>query len=233
MVIRQLSHRQLALRAVLFAVLVCAVAAVSWYTRGYFSKAPIKPEAHNGITATVFWVGEGATDDNDFIHNRSSAWMGDWVEAFGGIDDPDDRCGYRPCGFKPRENTFYFALPYTDYSKDGMRPKSELAHDVPWYDGGHIPNGSLLKNRWIKITHENKTAYAQWEDVGPFEDDDPAYVFGDAKPKEARAGLDLSPATTDYLGVDGRGVVSWRFVDEGEVPDGPWRDIITRTPPKY
>lgn len=188
---------------------------------------------HKDIIATVFWVGENETQDNDFIHNRSSAWMRDWVSAFGGVDYPEDRCGYLPCGFTPRENSFYFALPYGDYTESGMKPEEELARDVPWYDGGSVPNGSVLKNHWIEIRYQDKVAYAQWEDVGPFEESDPGYVFGDDRPKESRAGLDISPATATYLGIKGRGNVSWRFVDESEVSDGPWRDVITVSPPTY
>ena len=36
---------------------------------------------------------------------------------------------------------------------------------------------SVIKNKWIKITANGKTAYAQWEDCGPFIYDDFNYVF--------------------------------------------------------
>jgi len=68
---------------------------------------------------------------------------------------------------------------------------------------------------------------AQWEDVGPFGEDDADYVFGGAAPAEPRSGLDLSPAAAAALGLAGRGRVSWRFVPEGQVPDGPWTRIET------
>ena len=187
---------------------------------------------HTAITATVFWVGDGADITNDYIHNRSSAWIGDWVSAFGGIDDPDKRCGYVPCGFTPKENSFYFALPFSDTTETGPRPANELAV-IPWYDetkGGS--EGSLLKNRWIEIAHDGKKAYAQWEDVGPFESNDSKYVFGTSRPKEKRAGLDVSPAVSDYLKIGGRATVDWRFVDESQVPDGPWREVITTSLPQ-
>ena len=35
--------------------------------------------------------------------------------------DPNHRCGYRPCGFKPKENPFYVALPYDDMEENGRR----------------------------------------------------------------------------------------------------------------
>lgn len=188
--------------------------------------------AHSNTTATVFWAGEGADTSNDFIHNRSSAWMDDWVSAYGGIDDPNKRCGYLPCGFTPRENAFYFALPFSDYNENGLKPTEELKI-IPWFTGD-IPQGtSLLKNRWIQVTHNGKTSYGQWEDVGPFGEDDAAYVFGSTTPKEPRAALDLSPALADSLNIDGRGVVAWRFIEEKDIPSGPWKNVITRSNPQY
>ncbi|HEV7952055.1 MAG TPA: hypothetical protein VGO98_01640 [Candidatus Saccharimonadales bacterium] len=187
---------------------------------------------HENITATVFWVGEGADNSNDFIHNRASAWMSDWTTSYGGVDDPENRCGYRPCAFTPKENPFYFALPFNDYDKNGLKPAAVL-RAIPWYTGT-IPEGtSIIKNRWIEVTHGNRVAYAQWEDVGPFGEDDAGYVFGTSKPTESRAGLDLSPALAEYLGVNGRGVVSWRFVDSGSVPKGEWTKIVTKSQLKY
>jgi hypothetical protein len=183
---------------------------------------------HTNITATVFWVGEGADDSNDYIHNRASAWMTDWVSAYGGIDSQENRCGYRPCAFTPKENPFYFALPFNDYDENGLKSDKEL-HRIPWYTGTIPENTSILKNRWIEVTHGNRTAYGQWEDVGPFGENDAAYVFGSARPLEPRAGLDLSPALADYLGVDGRGIVSWRFIDSSKVPKGEWTKIVTQS----
>ena len=36
------------------------------------------------------------------------------------------------------------------------------------------------------------------------------------------AGLDVSPAVRDYLGLKANDVTDWRFVDFNEVPRGPW-----------
>jgi hypothetical protein len=36
------------------------------------------------------------------------------------------------------------------------------------------------------------------------------------------AGLDVSPAVRDYLGLKQTDVTDWRFVDFREVPRGPW-----------
>ena len=72
--------------------------------------------------------------------------------------------------------------------------------------------------------------YAQWEDVGPFGENDSNYVFGSANPKSTTnktAGLDVSPAVNDYLGLSGLDTTSWQFVDEKDVPSGPWKNIVT------
>ena len=187
---------------------------------------------HQKVRATVFWVGEAPDEDNAFITNVASSWSGNWVEAFGGIDSYTKRCGYNPCGFAPKENPFYFALPYNDRQDDGsLKPTAELQR-IPWYSGAALEGQSLLKNRWIAVTHQDKTAYAQWEDVGPMNEDDIEYVFGDKAPKY-KAGLDLSPAMNTYLNLGGEGDVSWRFVDASAVPDGPWKVTVTTSQLEY
>ena len=99
------------------------------------------------------------------------------------------------------------------------------ANEKAW---GH--DESMCKNRWIRIIKGNKVAYAQWEDTGPRYDDDAAYVFGSAIPKndsDSKSGLDVSPAVRTYLGIDGLDVTDWQFVKFSDVPDGPWKNIIT------
>jgi hypothetical protein len=178
--------------------------------------------------ATFFWVGEPADENNGFIDNYGSIWDENWQESYGGFDDPDWRCGYKPCGFEPKENPFYFALPYDDLDDYGKQKES--AKEIPWYS---LPEEgqSILKNTWIELLYDNKKAYAQWEDVGPFETDDFGYVFGDKRAYLNKtgvgAGLDISPATRDYLGMPGNDIVKWRFIPQSEVPDGPWKEIIT------
>jgi len=183
---------------------------------------------HRDITATIFWVGEAADESNRFIHNSSSAWVEDWVGAYGGVDDPTKRCDHLPCDFAPKENPFYFALPYNDFDDNGTRKES--AKDIPWYTGAFPSESqSIVKNRWVEVTLNDAVAYAQWEDAGPFEYDDVDYVFGDGRPKAPAAGLDLSPATASWLKMDGRDQVNWRFVEETDVLDGPWRTTVTRS----
>ncbi|MCY2932502.1 MAG: hypothetical protein NTV86_24010 [Planctomycetota bacterium] len=184
---------------------------------------------HSQITATVFWVGESAGADRPDIANAKSAWDERWQEHFGGVDDPQHRVGSRPARFVPRENPFYFALPYNDFA-GGVR-KPAAATVVPWA-GERVWGAAepMCKNRWIRISRAGRTCYAQWEDVGPFQTDDAGYVFGLAAPRNRsnqQAGLDVSPAVRDWLSLRGMDKVDWQFVEARDVPAGPWKDVVT------
>ncbi len=192
---------------------------------------------HRNITATFFWVGEKASDENGGIPNLASAWDEDWIGHYGGLDDPNNRSGYLPASFAPRENPFYAALPCNDLDENG-NAKPEVRAVVYWADSsGKISDGnSILKDRWIKIMKGGRTAYAQWEDVGPFGEDDCNYVFGDNLPASRfnqQAGIDVSPAVRDYLGLDGIDKVDWQFVDQKDVPDGPWLTVVSPNKPNW
>lgn len=186
---------------------------------------------HTHISTTYFWVGEPGDADNHFIPNDDSAWDELWKEHFGGVDDPtarDPLHPYWPVAFTPQENPFYCALPYNDFDSHG-NPRRDL---IPWARFvTYGPLESALKNRWVKIFFGGKVCYAQWEDVGPFGENDSNYVFGTKRPKQKtnqHAGLDVSPAVKDYFGLTGLDPTDWRFVFPGEaVPPGPWSEIIT------
>src|SRR3989442_13986642 len=54
------------------------------------------------------------------------------------------------------------------------------------------------------------------------------YVFGNERPKlnlNKGAGLDVSPAVRDYLGLSETDVTDWRFVEFSEVSRGPWSTL--------
>jgi hypothetical protein len=177
------------------------------------------------IVTTVFWIGEKPTANNP-VPNRSSSWDINWTKNYGGFDDPEKshRRDFIPVKFTPRQNPFYCALPYNDKAATGHRP--EAPRVVPWFKEAYQgPGVSTCKDRWIAIRKGNKVAYAQWEDAGPFRTDHWQYVFGNERPKpnlNKGAGLDVSPAVRDYLGMDETDVTDWRFVDFSEVPHGPW-----------
>jgi hypothetical protein len=187
---------------------------------------------HENISTTVFWVGEKASDANHDISNFPSCWDEKWSTHFGGVDKSNKRNGYFPASFKPKENPFYIALPYNDFNSKGKR-KSGLDVYIPWYtEKKWADNESVCKNRWVKIIKGEKIAFAQWEDAGPFGENDIDYVFGTSQPKSKtnnHAGLDVSPAVRDYLGLSGTDKASWQFVDAKDVSDGPWKEIITNS----
>jgi hypothetical protein len=185
---------------------------------------------HTNIITTFFWVGEDASTDNGGIANAESAWDDKWAQHYGGVDDPDSRNGYSPAGFTPKENPFYIALPYNDLDEKGNRKPT--ASNCPLALDPVQKNYSWCKNSWIAIRHGNKIAYAQWEDVGPFGEDDFNYVFGTAAPsnrRDAKAGLDVSPAVRDYLGLQDVDKTDWTFVPASAIPNGPWKQITTTT----
>lgn len=177
------------------------------------------------ITTTVFWVGEQAAVNNP-VPNDKSAWDGGWRSSYGGYDNPNPgaRVNFIPLNFLPRQNPFYVALPYNDV--DNHHTKREAAQVIPWFRSSFVRDGqSVCKGRWLAIRHGNRVCYAQWEDVGPFATDHWQYVFGNDRPRPNRnrdAGLDVSPAVRDYLGLGGLDVCDWKFVDFRSVPSGPW-----------
>lgn len=177
------------------------------------------------VVATVFWVGEQPTENNPTPNNQS-AWDQNWQDNFGGYDHPDQRDGFRPAGFTPQLNPFYIALPYNDVAKGGVH-RPEASEVIPWFWEAYRGDGiSVCKGRWVAIHHEGRVCYAQWEDVGPFEVDHWQYVFGNEAPRANRnqaAGIDLSPAVRDFLKLRSGGKVEWRFVDDRDVPKGPWQ----------
>ena len=177
------------------------------------------------ITTTVFWIGEKATINNP-VSNEESAWDVSWLSRYGGYDDPNPgaRMNYIPLRFPPRQNPFYIALPYNDIQNHHTR--TEAAGVIPWFKNSFIRDGqSVCKGRWVAVRHGNRVCYAQWEDVGPFATDHWKYVFGNERPRTNRnhdAGLDVSPAVRDYLGLRGLDACDWKFVDFRRVPSGPW-----------
>jgi hypothetical protein len=183
---------------------------------------------HTNILTTYFWVGEDASADNGGIANAQSAWDDKWAQHYGGVDNPGSRNGYTPAGFTPKENPFYIALPYNDLDENGNRKPT--ASNCPQASNPVQKNYSWCKNSWVAIRHGNKIAYAQWEDVGPFLEDDFNYVFGSAAPsnkRDAKAGLDVSPAIRDYLGLQDVDRTDWTFVPASAVPDGPLKQFVT------
>lgn len=209
---------------------------------------------HTGIVATTFWVGEIFDPNAEDGSQVWSTYDGRWMETYGGCDGVvrDGVCAtepraagndFFPSSMTPRENPFYVALPYDDLNDpEGFARRCEV---IPWADApGAARCGdeahSYLKNRWVQIVGPSgDTCYGQVEDAGPGEYHDAAYVFGadDARPANRRydgSGIDVSPALNGCLAFTGledtAARVDWRFVAEGDVPEGPWTRLVTTSP---
>ena len=192
------------------------------------------------VTCTVFWIGELPSARNPTPNNKSS-WDQQWSANFGGYDDPDpgNRIAnhttgeFRPKGFIPKLNPFYVALPYNDVT-GSRRHKPEASRVIPWFSRMRPePGETVCKGRWIQIFRGGRSCYGQWEDCGPWETDDWEFVFGSKPPKTKQngaAGIDLSPAIRDYLGLKSGEKVHWRFVEAGQVPYGPWKKYGQESP---
>lgn len=200
---------------------------------------PIQPGAGNlypwrtNITATVFWIGEQPSQNNP-TPNHKSSWDQAWAINFGGYDNPDPAArvadhrtsDFRPKGFTPQLNPFYIALPYNDVAGWG-RHKPEAAKVIPWFARTNPePGKTVLKGRWVQIYNGKRSCYAQWEDCGPWVTDDWEYVFQGKPPKNTsnkNAAIDISPAIRDYLDLQSGQKCHWRFVEDAQVPYGPWK----------
>jgi hypothetical protein len=195
--------------------------------------APVKYPWKTYVTATIFWCGEQPTDRNP-TPNCKSSWDIKWMENFGGYDNPDPKQRianhttgeFRPKNFVPKLNPFYIALPYNDVMSWNAH-KPEASKVIPWFSRmDPKPGKTVLKGRWIQIFVNQRSCYAQWEDCGPWVTDDWQYVFGNKPPKATQngsAGIDISPAVRDYLSIQSGTKIHWRFVEESQVPYGPWK----------
>ena len=214
---------------------------------------------HTRISSTSFWVGEHvsgciAVDCSQDVSTYDSQWKAHYGGCdgvvTGGACQTEKRTaanGYFPLHMSPLENPFYLDLPYDDVNDSvGFAERCQV---IPWAKqidptGAHCSDGnfSYMKNRWVEIIGPNgHTCYGQIEDAGPRADNkyrDANYVFSstDARPNEQHwqnAGDDVSPALNGCLGfaaLDGTGdLISWRFVDDADVPPGPWTRIVTHS----
>ena len=178
------------------------------------------------IVTTTFWIGERPSENNP-VPNRKSCWDSRWAANYGGTDSPkrSERLStFIPRDFTPRQNPFYVALPYNDMTSKGHKPEAEQV--IPWFKKDfQSPTRSVCKGRWIAIRRGNRVCYAQWEDAGPFRTDHAGYVFGNERPEpnlNKGAGLDVSPAVRDFLGMEDTDLTDWKFVEFADVPIGPW-----------
>ncbi|AUI52898.1 hypothetical protein [Arthrobacter crystallopoietes] len=212
---------------------------------------------HTDIVATTFWVGEILDPNTSDGSQELSTYDSHWMESYGGCDGVviDGVCnterrtaenGYAPLNMEPKENYFYLDLPFDDLNNPqafATRAKVIPWADHPGYAGKSADKSfSYMKNRWVRLRKGDRVCYGQVQDAGPNVYDDAAYVFGNDDPRPANtrfngAGLDVSPALNGCLkfsqlnGSQDR--VDWQFVEAKNVPEGPWKKIVTTSPVQH
>jgi len=206
---------------------------------------------HTDIVATTFWVGEVFDPSAADGSQEFSTYDSTWLTSYGGCDgriragtceteprtEADD---FFPTAMTPLENPFYLDLPFDDLNDpEGFATRGDVipwAHEPAYRDLIDDESASLMKNRWVRLRANDRTCYGQIQDAGPGQYHDAAYVFGDddRRPANRRfngAGMDVSPALNGCLGfteLNGENDrVDWQFVDDADVPDGPWRRLVT------
>ena len=210
---------------------------------------------HTNIPATTFWVGEVFDPEAPDGSQMFSTYDSRWYASYGGCDGvltDDGRCvterrtaahGFFPTSMTPLENPFYLDLPFDDVNNPAAAARRAdvvpWAGESGWAERAAVPGRPLLKNRWVVLHRDGRYCYGQVQDAGPALYDDAEYVFGqhDERPASKRyggAGLDVSPALNGCLGLsdlNGSGDrLDWAFVDDADVPEGPWRKVVTTSP---
>ncbi len=174
----------------------------------------------------VFAIGEKLPGKGKAAR-QASAWNPNWEMDFGGYDDPDPTARRNSISvkFQPQQNPFYIALPYNDVTGGTTKPEARVV--IPWFSQTFEREGeSVCQDRWVEVRNgHGKSCYAQWSDCGPARTDHFQYVFGSERPKANAikgAGLSVSPAVRDFLGLADVDVTEWRFVEFRDIPTGPW-----------
>ncbi len=168
---------------------------------------------HYHVTAKLFWVGQKGS---------ASSWDKNWQTHFGGVDHPARRSGYICQNFIPQQSPFYIALPYNDLSPQGTHTFS-ATREIPWFWSSYKQaDQSVCEGRWLMIHRKGKICYAQWRDTYGESGNDANYVFGRGQSLNPVA-IHISPAIRDYLATDDSSRLDWKFIENRDVPDGPWK----------
>ena len=93
--------------------------------------------------AKLFYVGEGANENNNFTPRTQSFFDKDWLINYGGVDFPERRIGNNPEDFIPKLNPYYVGLPKSVVNEDN---KDE------YYD------------KFVEVKYSNKKCKAEVKD---------------------------------------------------------------------
>ena len=185
------------------------------------------------VGTIVFWVGEEQSAGKTSPQHQS-VWDKDWLKNFGGVDTPESaaRHDYIPVSFVPGQNPFYCALPYNDVEHGQFKPEAPTV--IPWFKQDIRSRVNLCARiagspyaRGIESATRNGKIAARF---APTISTD---VFQNERPTQNAshdAGLSVSPAVRDHLGLAPAEVTDWRFVEVSDVPPGPWRNYGENNP---
>lgn len=157
-----------------------------------------------------------SADDNPVEYDNPSAW------DIGGAPD-------RP-GLHRGIVATYFGGP-TDKSSGTVTAYSNLIAPN-WWDRPGVALPARINDRplpSVRVTYNGKSVICQVIDVGPWNTKDPYWITG-ARPqaesgfdmtgrKTNLAGIDLTPAAAQAIGLPGKGLVDWEFVTENDMTD--------------
>ena len=186
------------------------------------------------ITATVFWVGEDATERNP-VANHKSSWDSAWKESFGGFDNPDPL--HRTMDFGPRLSSpgripFMWPFPTTTSARGaqaGGLPRHPLV--PPKFSG---KGQSVCKGRWVQIIYNKRSCFCPMGGLRPVHHGRTGPTSLATSPRQhAQQGSRNRhfPAVRDYLGIPGgTAIVHWRFVEFYRIPAAPGPSGETTTP---
>jgi hypothetical protein len=89
------------------------------------------------IVTTVFWIRERGS--------YRSVWDPNWTSNYGGTDNPEPsaRQNYIPLAFVPRQNPFYFALPYDDVTHGQFKAEAPVV--IPWFKQSYTGHGQSVR----------------------------------------------------------------------------------------
>ena len=198
-------------------------------TDSYIPPSPSKPPTHtypwkSGIITTEFWIGEGGSAISS-TDNVGSAWDENWRTSNRGTDNPNDRNGYAPADHAPTVNPFYVALPFNDLAlsrRSASVASRVVAPSTEGWEAGFRLQGPLGGNEECAGARLLCAMGGRW----PAGFRSPRICFWKRTTVDTltRAGLDVSPAVFQYLGLDGskNRLTSWKFVDDEDVPPGQW-----------
>jgi len=175
------------------------------------------------IVTTVFWVGEQAGGNN---RSKLQKFLDfNWSENYA---EPILRfqrtAQLHPNCFYSQAKPLLLCFTVHDVTHGQFKPEAPLV--IPWFKHEYRGRGSRYAEiDGLPFVRQSHLLCAMGR-LRSVSHDHFQYVFGNERPKpnlNHGAGLDVSPAVRDYLGLAPTDVTDWQFVEVRDVSSGPWR----------